>query len=298
MSARASPTRPARGAPTGLLYVDRLPPCNHACPAGENIQGWLYHAESGDYEAAWRALTEDNPFPAIMGRVCYHPCEGACNRGKLDETVGINSVERFLGDEAMKQGWKFAPPESRERQARAHRRRRTLGTFRRVSPSATRPWREDRRSRPAGRRHDALRHSQVSAAARRARRRGPAHSRPRRRAGAQHQGLEHSRDDARGPLRRGVPRRRRAHRQARLHPRGRGRAHARRGVGAAQHGGRGKADAGPSRRRVRRRQHRARRRAHGQAAGRDRSDHRLPANAGKNARARLRSRGGAAGRRA
>ena len=92
------------------LYVDRLPPCNHACPAGENIQGWLYHAESGDYEAAWRALTEDNPLAAIMGRVCYHPCEGACNRGKLDESVGINSVERFLGDEAIKQGWKFAPP--------------------------------------------------------------------------------------------------------------------------------------------------------------------------------------------
>ena len=92
------------------LYVDRLPPCNHACPAGENIQGWLYHAESGDYEAAWRALTEDNPLAAIMGRVCYHPCEGACNRGKLDESVGINSVERFLGDEAIKHGWKFAAP--------------------------------------------------------------------------------------------------------------------------------------------------------------------------------------------
>ena len=94
------------------LYVDRLPPCNHACPAGENIQGWLYHAESGDYEAAWRVLTEDNPLPAIMGRVCYHPCEGACNRGQIDEAVGINSVERFLGDEALKQGWKFAPPKA------------------------------------------------------------------------------------------------------------------------------------------------------------------------------------------
>jgi len=70
------------------LYVDRLPPCNHACPAGENIQSWLYHAESGDYQAAWRALTEDNPLPAIMGRVCYHPCEGACNRGQIDEAVG------------------------------------------------------------------------------------------------------------------------------------------------------------------------------------------------------------------
>ena len=92
------------------VYVDRLPPCNHACPAGENIQGWLYHAESGDYEAAWRALTEDNPLPAIMGRVCYHPCEESCNRGKLDEAVGINSVERFLGDEALKRGWKFAAP--------------------------------------------------------------------------------------------------------------------------------------------------------------------------------------------
>jgi 2-oxoacid:acceptor oxidoreductase delta subunit (pyruvate/2-ketoisovalerate family) len=92
------------------VYVDRLPPCNHACPAGENIQGWLYHAESGDYEAAWRVLTEDNPMPAVMGRVCYHPCETACNRGALDEAVGINSVERFLGDEALKRGWKLAPP--------------------------------------------------------------------------------------------------------------------------------------------------------------------------------------------
>jgi hypothetical protein len=92
------------------VYVDRLPPCNHACPAGENIQQWLFHAEGGDYEAAWRQLVQDNPLPAIMGRVCYHPCEGACNRGELDEAVGINSVERFLGDEALKRGWRFTPP--------------------------------------------------------------------------------------------------------------------------------------------------------------------------------------------
>jgi 2-oxoacid:acceptor oxidoreductase delta subunit (pyruvate/2-ketoisovalerate family) len=91
-------------------YVDRLPPCNAACPAGENIQGWLFHAEAGDYEAAWRSLVENNPLPAIMGRVCYHPCEGGCNRQHLDSAVGINSVERFLGDEANKQDWKFAPP--------------------------------------------------------------------------------------------------------------------------------------------------------------------------------------------
>jgi NADPH-dependent glutamate synthase beta subunit-like oxidoreductase len=88
-------------------YVSRLPPCNAACPAGENIQGWLFHAESGDYEKAWRALTENNPLPAIMGRVCYHPCEGSCNRQYVDASVGINSVERFLGDEAIKRGWQF-----------------------------------------------------------------------------------------------------------------------------------------------------------------------------------------------
>ena len=93
------------------VYLDRLPPCNNACPAGENIQAWLFHAEGGDYEAAWRELTQNNPLPAVMGRVCYHPCEDSCNRGKLDAAVGINSVERFLGDEAIKRGWTFpAPP--------------------------------------------------------------------------------------------------------------------------------------------------------------------------------------------
>jgi NADPH-dependent glutamate synthase beta subunit-like oxidoreductase len=92
------------------VYISRLPPCNSTCPAGEDIQGWLFHAESGDYQAAWHHLTRDNPFPAIMGRVCYHSCETACNRARLDEAVGINSVERFLGDEALKQGWRFAPP--------------------------------------------------------------------------------------------------------------------------------------------------------------------------------------------
>ncbi|MET0524751.1 MAG: NAD(P)-binding protein [Nocardioides sp.] len=100
------------------VYVDRMPPCNDACPAGENIQAWLYDAEGGGagYEAAWRRIMDDNPFPAVMGRVCYHPCETACNRGQLDEAVGINSVERFLGDEAIRQGWKVeveGPPTGR-----------------------------------------------------------------------------------------------------------------------------------------------------------------------------------------
>jgi 2-oxoacid:acceptor oxidoreductase delta subunit (pyruvate/2-ketoisovalerate family) len=87
------------------VYVDRLPPCNDSCPAGENIQEWLYQAEPGDYEEAWRHLVEDNPFPAVMGRICFHPCETACNRAQLDEAVGISAVERFLGDLAIERGW-------------------------------------------------------------------------------------------------------------------------------------------------------------------------------------------------
>jgi NADPH-dependent glutamate synthase beta subunit-like oxidoreductase len=91
------------------IYLDRLPPCNHACPAGENIQLWLGYAEEGGYEDAWRQIMEDNPLPATMGRVCYHPCEAGCNRAHLDEAVGINSVERFLGDQALKHGWQIDP---------------------------------------------------------------------------------------------------------------------------------------------------------------------------------------------
>ena len=91
-------------------YVDRLPPCNDACPAGENTQGWLYHAESGDYRVAWEALVRDNPLPAVMGRACYHPCESACNRGKLDLAVSIHAVERFLGDLAIREKWPLPAP--------------------------------------------------------------------------------------------------------------------------------------------------------------------------------------------
>ncbi len=87
------------------IYVDRLPPCNQACPAGENIQAWLYHAEEGNYRAAWDELMKNNPLPAIMGRACYHPCQDSCNRAKLDSTVNIHAVERFLGDLAIREGW-------------------------------------------------------------------------------------------------------------------------------------------------------------------------------------------------
>ena len=110
MSVPAWRTTRGPGVTSDPFYVDRLPPCNAACPAGEDIQGWLYRAESGDYEGAWRALVENNPLPGIMGRVCYHLCESACNRGQLDHAVGIHAVERFLGDEAIRQGWNFTPP--------------------------------------------------------------------------------------------------------------------------------------------------------------------------------------------
>ena len=95
----ASPDKFAKG--TGAhrtrrpVYMDFLPPCNNACPAGEDIQGWLALAQAGQYEAAWQKLIENNPFPAIHGRVCYHPCETACNRVYTDEEVSIHAVERL-----------------------------------------------------------------------------------------------------------------------------------------------------------------------------------------------------------
>jgi NADPH-dependent glutamate synthase beta subunit-like oxidoreductase len=87
------------------LYVDLMPPCNHACPAGENIQAWLELAQAKKYRQAWDALIRDNPLPAVHGRVCYHPCESSCNRQDLDAAVSIHAVERFLGDMAATEGW-------------------------------------------------------------------------------------------------------------------------------------------------------------------------------------------------
>ena len=95
------------------VYVDLLPPCNAGCPAGENIQAWLALAKDGEHERAWRSLVADNPLAAIHGRVCYHPCEGACNRAELDSAVSIHAVERFLGDLALERGWRFEEPARR-----------------------------------------------------------------------------------------------------------------------------------------------------------------------------------------
>ena len=91
------------------LYVDRLPPCNGACPAGENVQAWLAEAQAGRYRQAWEIIVRDNPLPAVHGRVCYHPCEDSCNRKDVDEAVSIHAVERFLGDEALEEGWTVQP---------------------------------------------------------------------------------------------------------------------------------------------------------------------------------------------
>src|SRR4029078_969560 len=87
------------------VYVDLLPPCNAGCPAGENIQAWLAHTTAGRHEPASRELVAHNPFPAIHGRVCYHPCESVCNRAEVDSAVSIHAAEPVLGDLALGEGW-------------------------------------------------------------------------------------------------------------------------------------------------------------------------------------------------
>lgn len=87
------------------VYVDFMPPCNSACPAGENIQAWLSFAQAGNYFEAFQTILEDNPFPSVMGRVCVKPCETGCNRNHIDNTINIHAVERYIGDEAVRQKW-------------------------------------------------------------------------------------------------------------------------------------------------------------------------------------------------
>ncbi len=104
---RVHATAAGTGATRGQLphWVHHLPPCNATCPAGENIQAWLEHAQAGRWQKAWSQILDDNPFPAVHGRACYHPCEGRCNRGDLDAAVGIHAVERLVGDVARQQKW-------------------------------------------------------------------------------------------------------------------------------------------------------------------------------------------------
>ena len=101
-------------------YVLRTPPCQASCPSGEDIRGWLQIARGVEQapadmswqEYAFRRATDANPFPAQMGRVCPAPCQDGCNRNEVDDFVGINAVEQFIGDAAVKQGWAFQRPDS------------------------------------------------------------------------------------------------------------------------------------------------------------------------------------------
>jgi len=92
-------------------YRNMPSPCLGACPVDGKIAAWIGQVEAKDYHGAWLTLADNNPFPAIAGRICHHPCETACNRKYLDETVGICSLERFVGDMALAEGWGFDRPQ-------------------------------------------------------------------------------------------------------------------------------------------------------------------------------------------
>ena len=93
-------------------YTSYIPPCNTTCPSGENIQKWLSLAQEGNFFGAWQEITKNNPFPAVMGRVCYHTCEKTCNRAQFDGAVNINLIERSIGDMALENDWKFENKEA------------------------------------------------------------------------------------------------------------------------------------------------------------------------------------------
>jgi formate dehydrogenase (NADP+) beta subunit len=92
------------------VHEHRAAPCHNACPAGEDAQAYLAKIAEGRFQEAWETIVKVNPLPAVTGRVCHHPCEGACNRGEYDEALAIHSAERFLGDEAIKNNWAYPMP--------------------------------------------------------------------------------------------------------------------------------------------------------------------------------------------
>src|SRR5512141_1163112 len=101
-------------------YVQSTPPCQGSCPSGEDIRGYLNIVRGIEkppagmpwQEYAWRRLTEANPLPSVMGRVCPAPCESGCNRNEVEDYVGINSVEHFLGEWAIEHNLSFPKPQS------------------------------------------------------------------------------------------------------------------------------------------------------------------------------------------
>ena len=155
-------------------YVDLLPPCNHACPAGENIQAWLALAQAGDYRRAWETLMADNPLPATHGRVCYHPCEIGL-QPRRTRRRGVDPRGRTLPRRHGDRGRLDDPGRARHRQAHPGRRRRSERSVGRLSPGPARPPGRDPRGRPGARRHAAFRHPGLSPAARRPARRDRPH---------------------------------------------------------------------------------------------------------------------------
>jgi NADPH-dependent glutamate synthase beta subunit-like oxidoreductase/Pyruvate/2-oxoacid:ferredoxin oxidoreductase delta subunit len=91
------------------IYVNPPSPCHAACPVDSNIAVWIRHIENRAYHEAWLTLTDNNPLPAVAGRVCHRPCETICNRGALDEPVAIRCLERFIGDMALEHRWALPP---------------------------------------------------------------------------------------------------------------------------------------------------------------------------------------------
>lgn len=91
-------------------YQNQPSPCLGACPVNGRIAEWIGQVKKGDTYGAFVTLADNNPFPAIAGRICHHPCETVCNRREMDETVGICSLERFVGDAALDQAWQFPAP--------------------------------------------------------------------------------------------------------------------------------------------------------------------------------------------
>lgn len=83
-------------------YRDKTAPCAAACPCGTDIPQVEMLAAQGRFRTAWETILMENPFPAVCGRVCFHPCETACNRGDFDSSIAVNNLERFLADTAMK----------------------------------------------------------------------------------------------------------------------------------------------------------------------------------------------------
>ena len=92
------------------VYADRIAPCAQACPLGVPIARYMHLLKKGEYREAWKLIVSANPLPAVTGRVCYHECEGGCNRKELDEALNIHGVERFLGDAAIDENWQLDPP--------------------------------------------------------------------------------------------------------------------------------------------------------------------------------------------